>query len=131
MVIAVPKPSRRDERKLDPRATNAGRLPSTTNLSVQAEKHYRVWGQDVKFFVRGNNLLDATNIFQLEPTNWPNPPGTNANDYRVFYTETGRAGGAYLGDDVNSDGVPDWVPVNDPRVFTEGRSVRMGAGVRF
>lgn len=124
-------PSRRDERKQDPKATNAGRLPSATNLSVQAEKHYRVWGQDVKFFVRANNLLDATNIFQLEPTNWPNPPGTNANDYRAFYTETGRAGGAYLGDDTNSDGVPDWVPVNDPRVFMEGRTVRMGAGVKF
>src|SRR5207247_1033453 len=47
------------------------------------------------------------------------------NDYQIYYSETGRAGGAYL-KDINGDGLADWVPVNDPRVFGEGRNVRMG-----
>jgi hypothetical protein len=121
----------RNERKVDPSKTNAGRLPSTTTLSLQAEKHYRLWGQDVKLFFRGNNVLDSKNITDLEPSNWPTPPGTNLNDYRVFYSETGRAGGAYQGGDINGDGIDDWVPVNDPRVFQEGRNLRVGVGVKF
>jgi hypothetical protein len=124
-------PTPRNQRKVDPSKTNGGRLPSITNLNVQAEKHYRVWGQDVKLFFRGNNVLDATNISDLEPSNWPAPPGTNNDDYRVFYTETGRAGGAYQGDDLNGDGIADWVAVNDPRVFQEGRNLRVGLGVKF
>lgn len=121
----------RNERKVDPSLTNAGRLPSVTNLNIQAEKHYRFWGQEVKVFFRGNNVLDSRNVENLEPSNWPNPPGTNGNDYRVYYTETGRAGGAYLGEDLNYDGIEDWVPVNDPRVFKEGRNLRIGVGVKF
>jgi hypothetical protein len=121
----------RNERRVDPSLTNAGRLPSITNLNLQAEKHYRLWGQDVKFFFRGNNVLDARNINDLEPSNWPQPPSTNLNDYRVFYSETGRAGGAYLGEDVNGDQVEDWIAVNDPRVFAEGRNLRLGLGIKF
>jgi outer membrane receptor for ferrienterochelin and colicin len=124
-------PSSRNERTLDPSITNSGRLPSITSLNLQVEKHYMVWDQDVKFFLRGNNLLDTKNIADLEPDNWPNPPSTNNNDYRAFYTETGRTGGAYLGDDVNRDGVEDWIPVNDPRVLQEGRSLRVGLGMKF
>jgi outer membrane receptor for ferrienterochelin and colicin len=124
-------PTSRNERKVDPSLTNKGRLPSVTNLNVQAEKHYRMWGQDVKLFFRGNNVLDTKNIADLEPANWPTPPGTNVRDYRVFYSETGRAGGAYQGEDVNGDGLEDWIPVNDPRVFQEGRNLRVGVGVKF
>ncbi len=124
-------PTSRNERRVDPSLTNKGRLPSVTNLNVQAEKHYRLWGQDVKFFFRGNNILDANNIRDLEPSNWPGPPSTNTRDYRVFYSETGRAGGAYLGEDQNDDQVEDWVPVNDPRVFEEGRNLRVGLGLKF
>src|SRR5262249_57559475 len=98
-------PSSRNERKLDPSIRNSGRLPSTTSLNMQVEKHYTVWSQDVKFFVRGNNLLDVKNIADLEPDNWPNPPSTNPNDYRAFYTETGPPGGPYLGNDANHDGL--------------------------
>ena len=36
-----------------------------------------------------------------------------------YLTETGRFGGGYLGQDINGDGVQDWVPVNDPEVFAE------------
>jgi hypothetical protein len=49
----------------------------------------------------------------------------------VFYTETGRAGGAYLGEDADGDGADDWVALSDPRVFAEGRNLRIGVGLRF
>ena len=124
-------PRDRDTRQTDPLLTNSRRLPSTSSLTVQAEKYYRVWGQRVKVFLRGGNLLDARNIVNLEPSNWPPPPDSSIWDYRVFYTETGRAGGAFLDEDINEDGVRDWVPLNDPRVFAEGRNVRMGIGVSF
>ena len=45
--------------------------------------------------------------------------------------ETGRAGGAYLEEDLNEDGIRDWQAVNDPRVFAEGRNIRLGFQVSF
>ena len=61
-------------------------------------------------------------------------PNQNVNrsgdDYAIYYTQTGRAGGAYR-QDTNGDGVDDWVPVNDPRVFEEGRNVRLGVSIVF
>ena len=76
-------------------------------------------------------MLDATPIRNLAPDNFPNPYVNQVgNDYSVYYTETGRAGGAYLRD-TNGDGSDDWVAVNDPRVFGEGRNVRVGVGVMF
>ena len=52
------------------------------------------------------------------------------DDYTIYYTETGRAGGAYL-QDTNGDNLLDWVPVQDPRVYEEGRYVRLGLSVTF
>ncbi len=124
-------PRDRNVRKPDPLLTNSRRLPSSASLTVQAEKYYKIWGQRVKVFLRGNNVLDARNIQDLEPANWPQPPQANTTDYQVFYSETGRAGGAYLSDDLNEDGIQDWVPLNDPRVFSEGRNIRVGIGVSF
>lgn len=124
-------PRARNQRRLAPGTINSARLPSTSTLNVQAEKHYVVWGQDMKVYLRGNNLLDATNLFALSPANWPPPPGYNPDDYAIYYSETGHAGGAYLGDDADGDGAGEWVAVNDPRVFQPGRVLRMGVGLRF
>jgi outer membrane receptor protein involved in Fe transport len=124
-------PRDRNERKADPLKTNSLRLPSNSNLTIQAEKHYKLWGQEVKFFVRGNNVLDTKNILDISPGHFPAPPQTGDFDYQIFYTETGRAGGAYLGNDENEDGIQDWVALNDPRVFQEGRNIRVGASVKF
>ncbi|HKQ57740.1 MAG TPA: TonB-dependent receptor [Candidatus Eisenbacteria bacterium] len=126
-------PGYRNDRRPDPRLENSRRLPSNSSLTVNADKYYKVWGQNVQVFVDARNILDARNIADLEPGNAPNPfvdatPGVS--DYRIYYTETGRAGGAYL-DDVNGDGLNDWVPVHDPRVFQEGRNVRVGLSVTF
>jgi hypothetical protein len=121
----------RNTRDLKPEVQNSRRLPGTTSLDVQVEKYYQVWGQRFKIFLQGRNVLDTQNITDLSPQNWPDVPGRSANDYAIYYTETGKAGGAYVGDDVNGDGVGDWVPVHDPRVFGDPRSIRMGLSYSF
>jgi hypothetical protein len=77
-------------------------------------------------------VFDARNIAGLS---WgdgfnPNVNLSGGDDYAIYYTETGRAGGAYL-QDTNGDHVLDWVPLHDPRVFEEGRNVRLGLAMRF
>ncbi len=124
-------PRQRDQRDLEPEVVNSRRLPLSTSLDLQAEKHYKVWGQPFKVFVRGSNVLDTRNIENIGPFNWPLAPGLDPFDYDVYFTETGHAGGAYSGEDVNGDGQDDFVPLHDPRVFGEGRSVRMGISLTF
>ncbi len=121
----------RNTREQKPEMTNSRRLPSTTSLDIRAEKYYQIWGQRFKVFLDGRNVLDAKNITDLAPNNWPSAPGRDGQDYIKYYTETGRAGGAYIGDDVDGDGTGDWVQVNDPRVFGDPRSVRIGVAYSF
>ncbi len=121
-------PYQRDTRELEPEMENSRRLPSTTTLDVRADKYYRLWGQQLSLFLQGRNILDAKNITSLTPGNWPAPP-VNV-DYRVYYTETGRAGGAYL-QDRDGDGIEEFIPLNDPRVFGAPRTIRVGMGFIF
>ena len=123
-------PEMREQRRQDPTLTNSLRLPSTSTLSVQAERFFKVWGQNVTFYVQGTNLLDANNISNLTPSLWPQNQ-ISSTSYRTYYSETGRAGGAFLTLDQNGDGIEDWFPVNDPRVFEPGRVIRLGLGVQF
>jgi outer membrane receptor for ferrienterochelin and colicin len=123
-------PEQREQRTQDPALINSERLPSTSTLSVQAERFFRVWGQSVTFYLQGSNLLDAENISDLQPSLWPDNQ-VNPTSYRVYYTETGRAGGAFLTQDLDGDGREDWFAVNDPRVFQQGRVIRVGLGVQF
>lgn len=124
-------PAFRNDRRPDPRLDNSRRQPSNSNLTIDGDKYYRIWGQNVTVFVDARNVLNVRNINSLDVNSFPNPYiNTAGRDYLIYYTETGRAGGAYLRD-MNGDGILDWVPVNDPRVFQEGRSVRMGLSVRF
>jgi hypothetical protein len=110
---------------------NSLRLPSQARLTIDGDKFYKVWGQNVTLFVDARNVLDAKNISSVGANTFPNPNINLAgDDYLIYFTETGRAGGAYL-KDTNGDGVLDWVPVHDPRVFEEGRSVRMGVSITF
>jgi len=124
-------PYSRDTRELNPQLTNSRRRPATTSLDVRAEKLYQLWGQDLKVFLQSRNVLDARNITSLSPLNWPPPPGRSSTDYVTYFAETGRAGGAYVGDDVDGDGQGNWVPLNDPRVFGDPRNVQMGVQFTF
>jgi len=123
-------PHEREERRQNPELINSRRLPSVSTLSMQGERFFRAWGQNLTLYVQGTNLLDATNISDLEPSIWPEAP-LNPQSYNIYYTETGRAGGAFLTQDQNGDGKEDWFPVHDPRVFQQGRTIRAGLGVQF
>jgi outer membrane receptor for ferrienterochelin and colicin len=124
-------PIERTTRQIEPEVVNSRRMPSEANLDIQAEKYYTVWGQRFKVFLQSRNVLDSKNITDLEPTNNFTGPALRGNDYTIYYTETGRAGGAYLGDDQNGDGIEDFVPLNDPRVFGDPRAVRVGVSFSF
>ncbi len=124
-------PAFRNDRRPDPVLNNSRRLPSDATLTLDGDKYFKVWGQNVTVFFDARNVLDAKNIQALSQATFPNPFVNNSGDeYLIYYTETGRAGGAYL-QDTNGDGILDWVPVNDPRVFAEGRNVRMGVSITF
>ncbi|MBI5837224.1 MAG: TonB-dependent receptor [Candidatus Eisenbacteria bacterium] len=128
-------PHTRNEDKTDPKAENSQRLPSNSSLSLTADKYYRIWGRDVTFFVDARNVLDAVNIANIAQSTYPNPfvgfnENANLNPYDVYFTETGKAGGAFLYDPFRT-GHPTWFPLNDPRVFEEGRYIRVGIGVSF
>jgi len=121
-------PVQRNTRQTEPETVNSRRLPSETTLNVRADKYYTLWGQRLSLFVDARNLLDAMNITSLSPGNWPAPPVQDA--YVIYYTETGRAGGAYLADR-NGDGVEEFIALNDPRVFGDPRTIRVGVGFEF
>jgi outer membrane receptor protein involved in Fe transport len=125
-------PGFRNDRKPDPALENSRRLPSAARLTVDGDKFYKVWGQNVKLFFDARNVLNSKNIETLGGFNGTNPyiNTSTADDYTIYYTETGRAGGAYL-QDIDGDNVLEWVPVKDPRVFEEGRSVRLGVSITF
>ncbi|MEZ4654637.1 MAG: hypothetical protein R3E12_13905 [Candidatus Eisenbacteria bacterium] len=107
------------------------RLPSTTTLDVQAQKRYRLWDQQLSLFLEASNVLDARNIVNLTPVNFPEPPSGGRDEYLAYYSETGRAGGAYEGEDLDGDRRGDWVALHDPRVFGPSRAVRMGVSFLF
>jgi outer membrane receptor protein involved in Fe transport len=124
-------PTFRNDRKADPILVNSRRLPSNSILTVDGDKYYRVWGQNVNLFFEARNVLNAKNINSLSFGVFPNPfVGQSGDAYSIYFTETGRAGGAYL-QDVNGDNILDWVPLRDPRVFQEGRNVRVGVSITF
>ena len=53
-------PTFRNDRKPDPALENSRRLPSAARLTVDGDKFYKVWGQNVKLF------FDARNVLELE-----------------------------------------------------------------
>jgi hypothetical protein len=127
-------PSFRNDRRPDPKLENSRRQPSISNLNIDGDKYFKIWGQNMTLFVDARNVLNVTNLANLSANGggFPNP-NINPNqqdDYLVYFTETGRAGGAYL-QDINGDNILDWVPVRDPRVFEEARNVRLGLSITF
>ncbi|TMQ56720.1 MAG: TonB-dependent receptor [Candidatus Eisenbacteria bacterium] len=120
-----------NDRRPDPALQNSRRLPANSRLTIDGDKYYKIWGQNMTLFFDARNVLNVSNIASLSYTAFPNQNvNRNGDDYTIYYTQTGRAGGAFL-QDINGDGIDDWVPVNDPRVYEEGRNVRLGLSVTF
>lgn len=116
-------PRRLGQRTVSAEDINTLRLPSTMTLSFKGNKQYALYGQEFRMFVEGRNLLDRQNVRTDRPGLFPTP--TNEY-YREYFTEFGELGGAYnLADTI---GAPEdiLVPLNDPRVYSEPRSFRVG-----
>ncbi|MEZ4647731.1 MAG: TonB-dependent receptor [Candidatus Eisenbacteria bacterium] len=105
---------------------NSERLPGRVMLDIDFEQPLELFGRTASIFLRGRNVLDAVNIVDLDPLNWPTPPEPFENEYLIYYTETGRTGGAYLTGQTPEEGSGEWVPVHDPRVTGAPRSIRVG-----
>lgn len=125
-------PAFRNDRRVDPALENSRRQPSTSRLSLSGDRYLRVWGQNLTLFADARNVLDASNIRALS---WgdgfnPNVNLAGGDDYAIYFTETGRVGGAYL-QDRDGDHALEWIPLHDPRVFEEGRNLRMGLAIQF
>ena len=101
---------------------NSRRLPSRSTLNIKADKRYRIAGQEISLFLDGTNILNRRNIASFSPGNWP---GGNGN-YVPYYTTQEQVGGAY--DQGELLGLPDviYVPLHDPRVYSEPRSFKVG-----
>lgn len=110
------------EREVRAALINSMRLPSRKTLNIKADKKYRIVGQEVSFFLEGRNILDRKNIRTLNPGSWPG----GAGNYDQYYTAQRGLGGAY---DVGELlGLPDviFVPLKDPRVYSEPRNFKVG-----
>jgi hypothetical protein len=80
-------------------------------------------------------LLDVRNLFNargddlVSVVGYPNPLiNSQRDDYSGYRTETGNGGGAFWDERLNG-GAGGWVPVNDPRLARNPRSVRLGIEV--
>jgi outer membrane receptor protein involved in Fe transport len=119
----------RFERRQDPLDENSRRFPQQHLVNFRGEKYFKIYGQDLRLFFDGRNLLDEKVVVDLSPLVFP--ALENATDgYLAYATERNQFGGAYLRDS-DGDGQDEFFPVNDPRVFGQRRLFRIGLGFEF
>ncbi len=124
-------PFDRFARLQDPEAENSLRLPATNQLSLQGRKKFSIYGRELTLFFEGRNLLDEDILLPGGDAPGVYPGMVVAQmDGGSYLSETGRYGGAYL-EDINDDGIDDFVPVNDPTVWQDHRVWRVGFGFEF
>ncbi len=120
----------RFEKKQDPLLENSRRRPASNQLSFRGEKFFRVYGQNLRLFFDGRNLLDDRVVVSIGG-NGVFPGLENATSaYNSYATEEGQFGGAYL-QDTDGDGADEFFPVNDPTVYGQRRLFRIGLGFEF
>jgi hypothetical protein len=108
---------------------NSRRFPPQDILNFRGEKYFKVYGQDLRLFFDGRNLLDEQVVQDLNPLVFP--ALQNATDaYLAYATERSQFGGAYLRDS-DGDGEDEFWAVNDPRVYGQRRLFRIGLGFEF
>jgi outer membrane receptor protein involved in Fe transport len=72
------------------------------------------------------NLFDSRGDAMVSVAGFPHPViNTRRDDYAGYRTDTGNGGGAWWDPNLNG-GAGGWVPVGDPRLARQPRSVRVG-----
>ena len=103
------------QKEIDPESVNSGTRPSHQNLDIRGTKKYKLYGQEFSLFFEAHNVFDKKNLRGL---------GAYGAEY---YTMTGNLGGAYV--ETDADGRERLEPLNDPSVFSEGRSISIGIAI--
>jgi hypothetical protein len=107
------------------KAVNSRQLPGLlrTDLSLRVEPRAL---RGVRVLLDVHNLFDYQAEMAASVPGYPNPDiNTTRDDYGGYRTLTGRSGGAYWDPRANG-GRGGWRQVNDPRLLSQGRSVRLG-----
>lgn len=124
-------PVDRFARRQDPLWENSKRLPATNVINLQGRKMFSIYGQELTLFFEGRNLLNQDILTPGGTAPGAFPGMTNAAmDNGSYLTETGQYGGAYL-EDINQDGVDEFVPVHDPTIWDSRKAWRIGFGFDF
>jgi hypothetical protein len=111
-------------------AVNSERLAWSENTSVAVRWRPRHFGA-ITLGLEAHNLFNSGGERDVAVNGYPHPYiNTLYDDYGAYRTETGGRGGAFY-DDRDGDGLPGWVPVNDARLFRQGRSIWMTFNVAF
>ncbi len=123
-------PFYRFEKKQNPSLENSRRFPATNIINFRGEKFFRVYGQNLRIFLDGRNLLDDRVVQGINGSGvFPGLEDATAA-YNSYATELGQFGGAYL-QDTDQDGSDEFYPVNDPTVYGQRRLFRIGLGFEF
>jgi hypothetical protein len=85
-------------------------------------------GQHLTVGLDVQNVFNRKNEIATTLDGYPNPAiNTIYDDDSAYRTATGLPGGGYY-NDANNDGIPGWVPLNDPRLFSAPRAIRAFVG---
>ena len=76
-----------------PSSTTRAGCRRTRALTIDGDKYYKIWGQNVTLFFDARNVLSQPNIASLSLPAFPNPYiNTAGDDYAIYYTGDGTRG---------------------------------------
>ncbi len=124
-------PYDRFARRQDPLDENSNRLNKTHVINLQGRKKFNIYGQELTLFFEGRNLLDEDVLMPggIAPGVFPGMRNARM-DGGSYLTETGQFGGAYL-QDIDEDGLDNFIAVNDPTIWQSHRRWIIGFGFEF
>ena len=114
------------------RWTNSRRLPSAARLTIDGDKYYKVWGQNVTLFF---DAKQRARTRRTSSNSTASTASTRTSTRRATTTRstTRRRDGPAAPTCRTSTATTSWTGCRckDPRVFEEGRSVRLGVSITF
>ncbi len=122
----TPKPFRQPLE--DPALINSRRLEWTeaTHLSARWSPALLPWAT---LGIEIRNAFDHRAEHSATLDGYPSPTvNTTYDDYGAYRTATGLGGGAYWSTESDT---PQWVPVHDPRLYDEPRTIRASVAARW